>query len=129
VKDKIDEIQVTNEAGKINEPKYATIYIAPREKKEEIPEGWRGTFQFAHPYPRTTEEKIEWKIKEKYDQLFSSDIPVFLFLYSQTLEHENLYNFFDNVVDNMEVILSSYSKMMGLVLTVPHLGFEVIYLV
>jgi hypothetical protein len=126
VKDKIDEVQATKKVGKINEPKYATIYIAPRKKKEEIPKGYRGIFRFAHPYQRTTEEKIERKIKEKYKQLFSSDNPAFLFLYSQTLEHENLYDYYDNVVDNMEVILSSYSNMMGLVLTVPHLGFEVL---
>jgi hypothetical protein len=28
VKDKIDEVQATKKVGKINEPKYATIYIA-----------------------------------------------------------------------------------------------------
>lgn len=126
VKEKITEIQETNEPVKINEPKYATIYIAPQEKKEEIPEGCRGLFRLAQPYNRTTVEKIERKIKEKYNQLFSSDNPSLLYLYSQTLENEKLYGFFDNVIDNMEVILPSYSKLIGLVLTVPHLRFDVI---
>ena len=126
VKEKITEIQVTNEPVKINEPKYATIYIAPQEKKEEIPEGCRGMFRLAQPYKRTTEEKIERKIQNKYDQLFSSDNPSLLVLYSQILEKGALYNLFDNVVDNMEVVLPSYSKLIGLVLTVPHLRFDVI---
>jgi hypothetical protein len=126
VKEKIDEIQVTNEAGRINEPRYATIYIAPRDNIESIPKDCRGMFRIAQPYRRTTQEKIEWKIKEKYDQLFSSDYPSLLYLYSQIIDKEKLYNLFDNVVDNMEVILPSYSKLIGLVLTVPHLGFEVL---
>jgi hypothetical protein len=126
VKEKIDELKVSNEVVKINEPKYATIYIAPRDKIESIPKGSRGMFRIAQPYRRTTQEKIEWKIKEKYDQLFSSDNPSLLYLYSQIIDKEKLYHLFDNVVDNMEVILPSYSKLIGLVLTVPHLGFEVL---
>jgi len=126
VEEKIDDIFVTKEFVKINEPSYATIYLAPRDKIDDIPKGSRGIFRVAQSYPRTTQEKIERKLKNKYGQLFSSENPTMLFLYSQYLENEKLYDLFENVVDNMDVILPSYPKLIGVVLTVPHLGIEVI---
>lgn len=126
VEEKIDEIIVTKEFVKINEPSYATIYLAPRDKINDIPEGSRGIFRVAQSYPRTTQEKIGRKLKNKYGQLFSSENPTILFLYSQYLENEELYDLFETVVDNMDVILPSYPKLIGVVLIVPHLGIEVI---
>ena len=126
VKKNIAEIHETKEAVKISEPGFATIYIAPQEKIEDIPSGSRGIFRIAQSYRRTTIEKIERKLHNKYGQLFSSDNPTLLYLYSYALENESLYMLFENVVDNMEVVLPSYPKLLGVVLTVPHLGFEVI---
>lgn len=126
VKENIPKIQENNETVKIIEPKHATIYLALQEKKEEIPKGCRGIFQISWPYKRTIEEKIERKIHEKYDQLFSSDTPSLLYLYSNIMEKQELSNLFKNVADRLEVIIPSYNKLIGLILTVPHLGFDVI---
>ena len=75
VEEQIKEIQVTKKAVTINEPGHATIYIAPRENIEGIPEGSRGILRLAQPYQRTIVEKIERKIRNKYNQLFPSDNP------------------------------------------------------
>ena len=125
VKEKTEQIKETNEPAKLNFPGCATIYIAPREKKNEIPEGWRGSYRLVQPHRRSIAQKIQRKIDEKYSQLFSFDKPTFLFLYTQTIDNKMLYEYFNKVAENVEVILASYPALLGLVLTVPHHGIDV----
>lgn len=126
VKEKTKQIKETKESVKLSFPGYATIYIAPRDKISEIPEGCRGMYTFAHSPRQPIEVKIRRKIIKKHVQLFSSGKPVILFLYTQTIDNEMLYEYFKKVAENIEVILASYPILLGLVLTVPHRGMEVV---
>ena len=126
VKEKTEQIKITNEYVKLSFPGYATIYIAPRDKMSEIPEGCRGMYTFAQPPRRSIEGKIRRKIIGKHVQIFSSGKPVFLFLYTQTIDAKMLHEYFNKIADNVEVILASYPALLGLVLTVPHLRLGVV---
>jgi hypothetical protein len=126
VKEKTEQIKETNESVKLSFPGCATIYIAPRDKMSEIPKGSRGIYRLATSPRRSIEERIQRKISGKYDQLFSLDKPVFLFLYTQTIDAKMLHEYFNKVVENVEVILASYPALLGLVLTVPHLRMDVV---
>ena len=77
MKEKTEQIKITNESEKLSFPGYATIYIAPRDKISEIPEGCRGMYRLAPSPRRSIKERIQRKISGKYDQLFSFDKPVF----------------------------------------------------
>jgi len=120
-----DIVTRTRQMKKLSFKGVATIFLAPRDKVHQIPEDCRGIYYFTSPYHRSIEERIEKKIKEKSEQTFGNNRPGLLFLYTRIIDRQAISQLFEPTLDDVTVILSSYPKLLGLVLTVPHLGIEV----
>ena len=121
----IANVKKTSKMKKLNFPGVATIYLAPSDKVDQIPKNCRRSFYLMQPHHRSIEEKIQRKIKEKSEQLFGNDEIGILFLYTQIIDRQKASQLFGKGMDEIEVILATYPKLPGLVLTVPHLGIEV----
>ncbi len=125
IKEAIDEAKASHKVQKFNDEGVATIYLAPHDMVEQIPEDSKHTFRYNQPPHRSIEEQINRKIGEKNKQLRDYNEPGILFLYTQMIGRQEISKLFEQSMDDVEVALASYSKLLGLVLTVPHLGIQV----
>lgn len=124
VKKAIDRVKEDHILEKVNIEGIATFYLSPPDKADQIPEGCRRSYYFILPYRRMIEERIQRKIQEKKSQTLGDNELGLLFLYTQMVNKQNITQLFERD-NNIEVMLASYPKLLGLVLTVPHLGMEV----
>ena len=122
----IDEVKESRKVEKLNFEGVATIYVAPRDMADQIPEDCRSSYRLIRPHRRPVEELICKKIKEKSEQLFSYSDTGLLFLYTQMIDEQTIFQLFERGMDDVEVMLASYPKFLGLVLTVPHQGIHVV---
>jgi len=123
---KIDEVKESRKVEKLNFEGVATIYVAPHDMVNQMPEDCRRSFRLIQPHRRSVEELVCRKIKEKSEQLFSHSDMGLLFLYTQMIDEQTIFKLFEHGMDDVEVMLASYPKFMGLVLTVPHQGIHVV---
>jgi hypothetical protein len=121
----IDEIKDSRKVKKFNYEGVATIYLAPYDNVDQMPEDSRHSFHFVQPPRKPIEEQIKRKIGEKNIQLKHRNELGMLFLYTQMIDRQSVSKLFEHPMDHVSVALASYSKLLGLVLTVPHLGIEV----
>lgn len=126
VKESIDRVKVARKAEKLNFQGVATIYIAPSDMVDQVPDDCRSSYHFIQPHRRPIEEQIQKKIKEKSKQLFEDNELGLLFLYTQMIDRQMVSQLFKRDIDDIAVMLASYPKLLGLVLTVPRLGMEVV---
>lgn len=105
---------------KLDFPGIAMIYLAPYGMVGQMPEDCRGQFRSYSPSRKPIDEQMANKIKEKIPQLFQDNGTGILFLYTHILGREDVLGLFDRDLDDMEIVLASYRKLHGLVLTVPH---------
>ena len=83
----IDEIKDSRKVKKFNYEGVATIYLAPQDMVDRMPEDSRRTFCFVQPLHKPIEEQINRKIEEKNKQLEHSDDLGILFLYTQMIDN------------------------------------------
>ncbi len=121
----IDETKDSRKVKKFNYEGVATIYLAPHDMVDQMPEDSRHTLCFVQPPRKLIEEQIKRKIEEKNKQLKHHNEPGILFLYTQMIRRQSVSKLFEQPMDHVSVALASYSKLLGLVLTVPHMGIEV----
>ena len=121
----IDEVKDSHKVKKFNYEGVATIYLAPHEMVDQMPEDSRRAFHFNQPTRKPIEEQINRTIEEKNKQLQHYNELGILFLNTQMMDRQSVSKLFDQPTDDVEVTLASYPKLLGLVLTVPHLGIEV----
>jgi hypothetical protein len=123
----IEESKKLHKMEKLTLKGIATIYLASNDLADQIPDDCRRSFQFVGPSaPKPIEHQIRQKIENKSEQLFNDDESGILFLYTQMINRENVFQLFKSDMDNIVAILASYPRVLGLVLTVPHLGLEVV---
>lgn len=121
----IDEVKDSRKVKKFNYEGVATVYLAPHDMVDQMPVDCRRTFRFNQPPRKSIEEQINRKIEKKNKQLRHHNELGILFLYTQMIDRQFVSKLFDQPMDDVEVTLASYPKLLGLVLTVPHLGIEV----
>ncbi len=121
----IDEAKDSHTVRKFNYKGVATIYIAPNDMVDQMPADSRRAFCFGSPPQRSIEEKINRKIAEKNRQLQQREELGILFVYTQMMDRKSVSDLFEKTMDDVAITLTSYPKLLGLVLTVPHLGIEV----
>jgi len=127
VKESIDRSKGEHKVVKLNLKGVATIYLAPNDLVNQIPADCRRSFYFVVPPNRKPiETQIQQKIERKSKQLFEDNESGLLFLYTQMIGRKKVFQLFKNDMDDIVAMLASYPKLLGLVLTVPHLGMEVI---
>lgn len=122
----IQRVKEARIVEKLNIEGVITIYLSPRDMMDQIPEDCRGRYYLIQPHRRPIEEKIQRKIEEKSRQLFGYDEPVILFLYTQMIDRQRVYELFKREIDEIPFILATYPKLLGLVLTVPHLEIKIV---
>lgn len=123
----IDRAKKLHEVQKLNFKGVATIYLAPDDLVDQIPADCRRSFQFVSPPNRKPiENQIQQKIGKKSRQLFKDKESGLLFLYTQMIDREKVFQLFKNDMDDVIAILASYPKLLGVILIVPHLGMEVV---
>lgn len=123
---KIDEAKESRKVEKLNTEGVATLYVAPHDMVNQMPEDCRGSLRLILPHRRSVEELVCKKIKEKSEQLFSHNDTGILFLYTQMIDEQTIFQLFENDMDDVKVMLASYPKFMGLILTVPHQGIHAV---
>jgi len=121
----IDQAKESHKVEKFNFEGVATIYIAPRDMADQIPDDCRNSYRFLQPYRRSVEEQIGRKIRSKIRQLFQYSNAGLLFIYTEMMDKEAGFQLFEQSMDDITVMLASYPKLLGLILTVPHLGIHV----
>jgi hypothetical protein len=127
VKESINISKKAHKVEKLNFKGVATIYIAPHDLVGQLPADCRGSFHFFGPPKRKPIElQIRQKIENKSKQLFGEDEFGLLFLYTQMIGRQRVTELFKNDADDIVVMLASYPKLLGLILTVSNFGVEVI---
>ena len=122
----IEKAKQTRKIKKFNEEGVATIYIAPPDMVDQMPEDCRGMYQMRLPDRKPVEEKIRYKIQEKNTQLFPyCDVGV-LFIYTGMIDKQNIFELFEHGRNEVDIMLATYPRLLGLVLTVPHLQIHVV---
>lgn len=120
----IENILETNKTEKVNIPGVITIYLAPPEKIDDIPEECKNSSYYVQPPRRSLEDKIKRKINEKYSQLTLAGEAGLLYLYTQMIPIERIFQQFEKPFDQLNIVLASYPKLSGLILTRPHFEIE-----
>jgi hypothetical protein len=126
VKESIARVKETGKKEKLNVKGVATIYLAPPDKVDQIPDECRSSYHIIKPYRKPIEYQIQGKIEKKSKQLFEDNELGLLVLHTQMIDRKTVSQLFKNDRDDIAVMLASYPKLLGLVLTVPHLGMEVV---
>jgi len=122
----IDQAKESRKVEKLNFEGVATIYVAPRDMADQIPEDCRNSYRYVQTHRKPVEEQISKKIREKSKQIFPYSDAGLLFLYTEMIDKQAIFQLFERGMDDVEVVLASYPKLLGLVLTVPHLGIHVV---
>lgn len=122
----MENVKRNHEIEKFNEEGVATIYVAPPDLVEQVPEDSRGMYQFRLPDRRPVEEKIRHKIQEKNVQLFPYSDAGLLFIYTGMLNKQDIFELFQRGRNDVDIVLATYPRLLGLVLTVPHLQIHVV---
>jgi len=121
VNESITRAKDAHKVEKVNFKGIATIYIAPNDLTDQLPPDCRGNFHFVGPPKRKPiENQIQQKIENKQEQLFWDNQSGILFLNTLMINRKDVFQLFNTDMDDVVVILASYPKILGLVLTVPH---------
>jgi len=122
----IDEANRSREVKRLNFEGVLTLYVAPPDMANEIPEDCRNSYRFILPHARPVENRICDRTRKKKEQLFSNntDDTGLLFLYTFLMDRPEVFQLFKRM-DDVEVMVTSYPRLRGLVLTVPHLEINI----
>ena len=123
----IDKMLETQKSDKLNFQGICTIYVAPPDKIGDIPEDFRNGFEWVLPTRKSLGEKIKNKIKSKSEQLFNYNESTLLILYTRMINKDVVIQEFQKKTNDIEEIISSYPKLLGLVLLVPFLSVETVH--
>jgi hypothetical protein len=123
VKQAIEEVKVSGKIKKLNYKGVATIYLAPESMVDQMPADCRRQFAYSHPSRLSIEDQIKRKIAGK-DRQLQNGLGI-LFINTRMIDRESLSKLFDQST-SVDITLASYPMLLGLVLTVPHLGIEVV---
>jgi len=107
-------------------PGIATIYLAPRDNAEKIPEECRDAFSIIQPNRRAIEDLTVRKMKDKYDQVAADSGAGLLYIYTEMADRQKLLSLFETDPNSVDLALATYPQLQGLVLTVPHRGIHVV---
>ncbi len=121
----IEKAVDSHEIVKVNMPGVALVYVAPKDLASEMPEDSRGSFRFIQPYPRSTEEKIGKKLRDKARQVFVGDRSAFLIVYARMIGLEGATSLYEDLRDDIGAVIPSFPKLTGLVVTAPLTGVGV----
>ena len=121
LKESINKSKDAHKVEKLNYEGVVTIYIAPNDLANQIPDDCRGRFHFFGPPERKPIQKqIQQKIEYKRKQLFRGNQPGILFLYTLLINRKDVFKLFKTDMDDITAVLTSYPKLLGLVLIVPY---------
>ena len=117
VKQEADKAKAEHKMFRVNMPGVSTVYLAPPDLAESIPEDSRHVFRMVQPRRWSTEEQIGRKLKDKADALAMAGRPGVLVIYSWMVDREEIMRLFQNPGDDVGPSLASYPGVSGLVLT------------
>lgn len=116
----VDEALERKRMVKGNSLGLITIYVAPREIAQEIPEHSRGTFRMWSRSSLSKEVQIIKKIqmKGKSNQLPEKK-PGLLVIYDRFLSAEEALQFFEDPADDIGAVLATFPDLTALILVAP----------
>lgn len=121
----VDEAIESNKMTKVNVPGLATVYVAPKEKADEIPKEWRGSFRMRVRSQLPKKEKIIHKLKEKgKSNQLQGQGPGLLVIYDRYLATVEVKDLFEDPPDDVGIVLATFPVLTGLVLVAPSMPFQ-----
>ena len=117
VKQEADRAKAEHKMLRVNMEGVSTVYLAPPDLAELIPEDSRHVFRMIQPRRWSIEEQIGKKLKEKADALAMGGLPGVLVIYSWMVDRDEIMRLFQSRGDDVGPSLASYPGVSGLVLT------------
>lgn len=115
VKDAVDLAIRDNVLQTVNVPGLAIVYVAPREIAGSLPAYEWGHGLIMQPYPRTLEERIGRKVRDKAVATLANGRDGVLVLHGVYEGHEKLLGLFEDPKDDVAAAIASFPKLMALV--------------